>query len=161
MVKMMRAKHFLNQINEGQVVAALARVERTTHARIRVFVSHRRHRDVLHAAQAEFARLGMDRTQGADGVLIYLAPRQQGLAVIGGKAIHERCGDEFWQQVTAEMAGHFRGAAYTSGVVHGIQRAGAMLAEHFPKAAQDGQAAGTPGEGERAGQAGAEAVGHD
>jgi uncharacterized membrane protein len=104
----------------------------------------------------------MDRIEGSDGVLIYLAPRQQRLAVIGGRAIHERCGEEFWQQVTAEMAGHFRGGAYTRGVVHGIRRAGAMLAEHFPRAAESRQAAGAPAaEGGPEPGPTPDAVGHD
>jgi uncharacterized membrane protein len=131
----MKPRHFLEQVDEDQVIAAIAAAELKTHARIHVFVSHRKHQDVLHAAQTEFHRLGLDQIKESDGVLIYLAPRQQGFAVLGGRAIHQRCGEEFWQQVTAEMTEHFRQANYTAGVVHGIGRAGAMLAEHFPRAA--------------------------
>jgi uncharacterized membrane protein len=152
----MKARHFLKEVDDDQVVVALGRAELPTHARVHVFVSHRKHKDVLRAAQAEFQRLGMDTLPGSDGVLIYLAPRQKGFAVLGGQAIHERCGDAFWQQVTQEMTGHFRKGAYTAGLVHGIARAGAMLAEHFPRVASAGGTAAEPTSG-----AGADTVEHD
>jgi uncharacterized membrane protein len=129
---MMKTRHFLNAVDHDQIVAAIRRVESATHGRVHVFVSHRQHKDVLGAARVAFHRLGMDQLEGDGGVLIYMAPRQKGFAVLGGRAIHERCGDEFWQKLTDEMAGYFREGNFTAGMLHAIDRAGAVLAEYPP-----------------------------
>ena len=67
-----------------------------------------------------------------NGVLIYVAPRVRKFAIIGDEAVHAKCGDGFWKDVASEMAAHFRGGKFTEAIVHGINSAGKLLAEHFP-----------------------------
>ena len=55
-------------------------------------------------------------------------------AVIGDRGVHERCGDSFWTELTGAMVGYFKRGEFTEGVVHGVERAGALLAAHFPPA---------------------------
>jgi uncharacterized membrane protein len=113
-------------------VQAIADAEGKMQGEIRVFVSRKEPDDPVVAAQQAFFRLGMDRTTMRNGVLIYVAPRVRKFAIIGDKAVHEKCGDGFWKEVADEMATHFRGGHFTPAIVHGIQRAGKLLAEHFP-----------------------------
>jgi uncharacterized membrane protein len=89
------------------------------------------------AAQAEFTRLGMTATAHRNGVLIFLAPRSRNFAVIGDTAVHEKCGDAFWADLAAAMTAHFQRSDFTAGLVHGIEHAGKLLAEHFPRSAAD------------------------
>lgn len=93
--------------------------------------------DPVAAATKHFERLGMTRTAARNGVLIFLAPRSRTFAVIGDTGVHEKCGDTFWRELTAAMSEHFKRGDFTAGLVHGIDRAGALLAEHFPRSPDD------------------------
>jgi len=133
----MKTKEFLNQLQHDEIVDAIRKVEKTTSGEIRVFISRHEPEDPVKAAQAEFARLKMDKTPEKNGVLIYVAPRAHKFAVIGDTGVHQRCGDEFWTRVAAEMTGHFKRGEFTEGILHGTRKAGELLAEHFPRKAGD------------------------
>jgi uncharacterized membrane protein len=107
--------------------------EHKTSGEIRVCISHNHVEDPVAAAQAEFPRLGMNKSPGRNGVLIFVAPRSQKFAVIGDEAIHAKCGDEFWRKLADVVSGYFRKAEFTPGIIHGVQKAGELLAEHFPR----------------------------
>lgn len=127
----------LPSIDHDRIVAAIRAAEQRTSGEIRVVVSRRKAADAIAAAQQQFNRLGMTQTSARNGVLIFVAPRSRTFAVIGDTAVHERCGDAFWRALADAMAEYFRRGEFTAGVTHGIERAGALLAEHFPRAADD------------------------
>jgi len=124
-------------IDHARVVAAIAAAERRTSGEIRVLLARKKAPDPVATAQRHFERLGMTRTQARNGVLIFLAPRSRTFAVIGDTAVHEKCGNAFWRLLAAAMELHFKRGEFTEGLVHGIERAGALLAEHFPRGADD------------------------
>jgi len=121
------------KIDHARVTAAIAAAETRTSGEIRVFISHRKAPDAVHAAEHHFEKLGMTATPHRNGVLIFVAPRSRTFAVIGDTAVHEKCGDAFWRLLAAAMGNHFKRGEFTEGLVHGIERAGALLAEHFPR----------------------------
>jgi len=125
-------KEFLNQLHHDDIIAAIRAAEQTTSGEIRVFISRKLVADPVAAAQAQFERLGMTKTHHRNGVLIFVAPRARKFAVIGDTAVHQRCGDGFWQSLAAEMNGHFRQSNFSAGIIHAIQKAGELLAAHFP-----------------------------
>ena len=127
----------LPKIDHPRVVAAIAAAEQQTSGEIRVVLARHQAADPVAAAQQHFERLGMTRTAHRNGVLIYLAPRSRTFAVIGDTAVHEKCGDAFWRLLTAAMAVHFKRGDFTGGLVHGIEHAGKLLAEQFPRGADD------------------------
>ena len=51
--------------------------------------------------------------------------------------VHEKCGDAFWTELAAAMTEHFKRGDFTAGLVLGIARAGALLAENFPRQTDD------------------------
>ncbi|MBS0630635.1 MAG: TPM domain-containing protein [Verrucomicrobia bacterium] len=124
-------------IDHDRVVAAIGAAEAKTSGEIRVLLARRKAGDPVAAAQQHFERLGMTQTAARNGVLIFLAPRSRTFAVIGDTAIHEKCGDAFWAELAAAMTEHFKRGDFTAGLVHGIDRAGALLAEHFPRSPDD------------------------
>lgn len=128
----MKTREFLKQLQHDDIVAAIKKAERLTSGEIRVFITRHEPDDAIAAAQAEFARLGMHKTTDRNGVLIYVAPRVRKFAIIGDNGVHQRCGDAFWTDVAAEMTGHFKKTRFTEGILHGIQKAGELLAQHFP-----------------------------
>lgn len=125
------------KIDHPRVVAAIAAAEQRTSGEIRVLLARHPAADPVAAAQRHFTRLGMNRTQDRNGVLIFLAARSRTFAIVGDMGVHEKCGDAFWQELTTVMAGYFQRGDFTGGLVHGIERAGALLAEHFPRAGHD------------------------
>ncbi len=133
----MKTPQFIQQLREDEIVAAIQAAERKTSGELRVFISRQSVADPVVAAQAEFARLGMEKTRERNAVLIYLAPGPRKFAVIGDRGIHERCGEAFWQELARSMTAHFRAAEFTEGIVQGIKRAGELLAEHFPRHPDD------------------------
>ncbi len=129
----MKHAAFIDQLDHRVIEAAIARAEQLTSGEIRVFISPKPAPGPVVAAQEVFTKLGMTRTQHRNAVLIFVAPSSQTFAVIGDEGVHAKCGDAFWSEVATAMSGHFRAALFTTGVVHGIERAGALLAEHFPR----------------------------
>ena len=79
----------------------------------------------------------MQKTRHRNAVLIFVAPVSQTFAVIGDEAVHRKCGDAFWQQLAAAMTEHFKQGEFTAGLVHGIERAGVLLAAEFPRQPDD------------------------
>jgi uncharacterized membrane protein len=131
----MRTKHFLQQIDHDRVVAAIAAAEAKTSGQVRVFIQRGHLSDPLGAAWRQFRKLGMDKTRERNAVLIFVAPRDQQLAVIGDDGVHSKCGEPFWQRLVGEMAAHFRKQAFTEALIEAIDDAGNLLAQYFPKKA--------------------------
>ncbi len=128
----MKARDFLSKLEHDRVVKAIAEAESKMTGEIRVFITRKEPEDAVSAAQHQFAHLHMDRTTERNGVLIFVAPRVRKFAIIGDREVHAKCGDAFWREVADEMSGHFRKEEFTSGILHGIRRAGELLAAHFP-----------------------------
>lgn len=124
-------------IDDARVVEAIVTAERLTSGEIRVFVSQQKTDDPVAAATTQFERLGMTQTAARNGVLIYLAPTSHAFAVIGDQGVHEKCGEAFWRELADAMSGQFKRGAFTEGLLLGIERAGGLLAQHFPRAPDD------------------------
>lgn len=129
----MKAREFLNKLSHEEIVAAIQAAEKLTSGEIRVFISRHPVEDPVPAAQNHFVALGMEKTRDRNGVLIFVAPRAHKFAVIGDGAVHARCGEKFWTDLAREMSGHFRKSEFTTGIVHGVHKAGELLAAHFPR----------------------------
>jgi uncharacterized membrane protein len=129
----MHPKKLIKQLPHDTLVTALREAELKTSGQIRVLISHKSVADPVAAAQEEFVRLGMVQSPERNGVLIFVAPRSHKFAVIGDEAVHAKCGDEFWQKLAEAMTGYFRKSEFTEGIIHGVKKAGELLAEHFPK----------------------------
>jgi uncharacterized membrane protein len=128
----MKVRAFLNQLDEQQVVAAIAESERHTSGQIRVFVSDKEIEDAFERAKARFVALGMEQTRNRNAVLIYFAPRSHKFAVVGDTAVHERCREDFWRQLIGVMQESLKNRQFTEAVVLAVEKCGALLAQHFP-----------------------------
>lgn len=135
----MKPNDFLAQLDDAQIVTAIAEAERRTSGEIRVFVSRRPlgKDDVQRRAEARFLKLGMTATAARNGVLFYFVPRDRRFAIVGDRGIHERCGPEFWREIAAALHEDLARGDFTRGLVAAIQRAGEALARHFPVAPDD------------------------
>ncbi len=130
----MRSREFLSKLEHDRIVHAIREGESKTSGEIRVYVQRGKLKaDPLIVAQKKFQRLQMHKTQQRNAVLIFVAPREHKFAVIGDKAIHEKCGDEFWQRIVEGMRTHFQNEKFTHALVEAISEIGKLLVAHFPK----------------------------
>lgn len=127
---------FLFRLNQKRVTQAIAQAESRTTGEIRVFVTHKKCVEPFSAACKQFEKLGMTKTQHRNAVLIYIAPRTKKFSVIGDHAVHEKCGDAFWREVADAMSAEMRAGDFTDAILHAVEKAGVLLAQHFPS---DGQ----------------------
>lgn len=121
------------KVSHERVVAAIRDAEAKTSGEIRVVVARHKASDSIAEAQAYFKKFGMAKAPARNGILIFVAPRSRNFAVIGDTGIHEKCGDTAWASIASAMGERFKVGQFTDGIVHGIQRAGELLAESFPR----------------------------
>ncbi len=130
------ADHF-SSFDSDRIVGAIAAAEKKSSGEIRVHVTRRVPENLEERALRRFELLGMTKTAGRNGVLVYIAPRARKFRVLGDVAIHEKCGPGFWQEVAEGMEESFRLGEFTEGVVRCVERIGDVLARHFPRLAED------------------------
>ncbi len=137
----MRTKEFLSKLEHDRIVAAIRDAESKTSGQIRVFIQRGKLSvEPLVVAQKKFQRLGMHKTPERNAVLIFVAPRAHKFAVVGDKAIHEKCGAQLWQRLVEGMGEYFRNEKFSDALVEAIEEAGKALAVYFPpKATSSGQ----------------------
>jgi uncharacterized membrane protein len=131
----MDPRDFLQRVDESQVVAAIRAAEAKGRGEVRVHVTQEAVGDAHTAAVEAFERLGMTATAERNGILIYVAPRERSLAVIGDRGVDLVCGEGFWREVAAALQADFREGRFTEGLVRGVERAGEVLARFFPREA--------------------------
>jgi uncharacterized membrane protein len=130
----MRSKEFLSKLEHDRIVHAIRESESKTSGEIRVYVQRGKFKaDPLVAAQKKFQQLQMHKTGERNAVLIFVAPREHKFAVVGDRAIHDKCGDEFWQRVVEGMRTHFQNEKFSHALIEAISEIGKLLAAHFPK----------------------------
>jgi uncharacterized membrane protein len=130
----MRTKDFLDKLDHDRIVRAIKEAEAKTSGEIRVYVQRGElDGDALDYAQKKFQKLGMQATKERNGILIFVVPRARKFAVIGDEGVHQKCGDQFWQELVERMRAHFQNENFTDALVEAIEEAGKLLARHFPK----------------------------
>jgi uncharacterized membrane protein len=133
----MHPQHFHDKIDKPRLIAALAGAERNTAGKVYVYVSHRLITDALGAARVRFHKLGLaSRHEQRPSVLIYIAPKTNKFAIIGDEAVHERCGDAYWQELAARLSLDLRAGDPTAALVNAIATLGKTLEQHFPRPAR-------------------------
>jgi uncharacterized membrane protein len=130
----MRSREFLSKLEHDRIVRAIREAESKTSGEIRVYLQRGNlSGDPVPAAQRKFHQHSMHKTRERNAVLIFVAPRAHKFAVVGDKAIHEKCGDEFWQRIVEGMRAHFQNEKFSHALVEAIKEIGKLLAAHFPK----------------------------
>jgi uncharacterized membrane protein len=129
----MKHAHFIQQIDEDKIAAAMATAQAKTTGAIRLLVSKLPSADPLASAERHFRAMQLDKRPGRDAILIFVAPVSHRFAIYGDAGVHEKFGDALWATLRDETAGHLKESRFTDGLVHAIQRAGELLATHFPR----------------------------
>lgn len=83
-------------------------------------------------------RVGAERrTHGRTGILIYLSMRERRAEIVADEAIAARVSPEVWGEAMAAMLAEIRRGQVADGMIAAVERVGAILAAHFPRAEDD------------------------
>jgi len=128
----MSAARFLTEDDRLRVRRAVEEAEKMTSGEIRVYMEDECPPDYLGRAAFIFDKLGMSQTDLRNGVLIYIAAKDKVLAIIGDEGIHKKVGDNFWEEIKAQMIKKFAAGLYAEGIVDAVTAAGRALSSYFP-----------------------------
>ena len=96
-----------------------------------------KHRRVRRRAIAIFKAAAEKRTAGRTGILIYLSMAERRAEIIGDSAITSATNPETWGEAMAALLVDVREGRVADGIVAAIDQVGTVLAEHFPRSAND------------------------
>jgi uncharacterized membrane protein len=128
----MNAQNFFSKEEKQLIKSAVQDAERNTSGEIRVHIDNHCKEDVMDRAAWWFAKLDMQKTEQRNGVLFYLAVKEQKFAILGDAGINEVTPDDFWDAIREKMAAHFSTGDFSVGLQEGILMAGLALKDHFP-----------------------------
>ena len=99
-----------------------------------------KHRRVRRRAIAIFKAAAAERrTAGSTGILIYLSMAERRAEIVADEAILKVTDDHTWGEAMAALIGEVRQGTVGDGICAAIERVGVVLAEHFPRSADDMQ----------------------
>lgn len=130
----------LKSITPGELAdlkTAIEKAERKTSGEIRVFIEDHSEDGPLDRAAFLFDKLGMNKTQLHNGVLIYVALKDRKFSIIGDQGIHAKVGLSFWDQIKEKMTEQFKAGRIFDGVIAAVHDSGEALAAHFPYTSGD------------------------
>jgi putative membrane protein len=96
-----------------------------------------KHRRVRRRAVAIFQAAAAGRTTGKTGILIYLSLAERRAEIVADEAILAVTDDHTWGEAMTALIADVRDGRPGDGIVGAIERVGAVLAEHFPRSAED------------------------
>ncbi len=131
------ASNFFTKEQQEYLRQAIMNSELDTSGEIRVHIENTCKGDAMERALAVFIKLGMDKTESRNGVLIYLAIENRKFAIIGDEGIHAVVTEVFWESIKNKMMNQFRENNFTEGLVEAITETGIQLKKYFPHQSDD------------------------
>ncbi|MEQ9264952.1 MAG: TPM domain-containing protein [Balneolaceae bacterium] len=124
---------FLSKEEEQTIISAIKDAETATSGEVRVHIENKcKADDPVDRAKEVFAELKMHETELKNGVIIYIATRDHKLAIWGDQGIHEKVGQDFWEEEIKLMQKYFQADDYESGIKDAVLMVGQKLKEFFP-----------------------------
>jgi putative membrane protein len=77
------------------------------------------------------------RTTGTTGELIYISLAEPQAEILADQAIAAKVGPEVWGEAMAAMLVELKAGRLADGMIAAVERVGAVLAAHFPRAEDD------------------------
>lgn len=123
----------LTKAEKEQIVEAIRQAECRTSGEIRVFIERKcKHLDPVDRAAEIFLRLEMQRTEDRNAVLLYVALKDQQMAIYGDEGIYRITGKEYWEALVRHILQHFNKENFAEGIAAYVQAIGDGLHRYFP-----------------------------
>lgn len=134
---MPRARNFFTKEEQQLLIDAIAGAELKTSGEIRVHIENFSFGSELKRAEKVFKKLNMHQTAERNGVLIYIASLSHKVAVVGDEGIHQKLGQEFWEQLVADLISQFKADKKAPALAGCIVKCGEQLGKYFPRKEDD------------------------
>jgi len=133
MFSFFKKKNFFTAEEQQLIIEAIQNAERMTSGEVRVFVESKcSYMDAIDRAAELFFQLEMQKTDDRNAVLLYFAMKDRQLAVFGDEGIHEKVGNEYWNNAVQKMISNFNRENYATGIAEVVKDIGAALTKNFP-----------------------------
>ncbi|NWF88704.1 MAG: TPM domain-containing protein [Ignavibacteriaceae bacterium] len=83
-------------------------------------------------AEKEYFRLGINKTKGGTGILIFLLLSKRQFYILADDNINKFTGNNVWAEIKNVMQEKFICGEFCKGVLFGIEEIGKILAQYFP-----------------------------
>lgn len=128
------ASFALTILLQAAIFAALAMLAASSRVRRALHIDRLPSAAAHEAAMRAFADLHVGATRWRTGVLIHVAVADRHVEVIADEGVHEAVAPETWRETVAAIASAARDDRLIDGIVVGVGRCGAALAEALPPA---------------------------
>ena len=133
MFSFFKKKNFFTAEEQQLIIEAIQNAERMTSGEVRVFVESKcSYMDAIDRAAELFFQLEMQKTDDRNAVLLYVAMKDRQLAVFGDEGIHEKVGNEYWNNAVHKMISNFNRENYATGISEVVKDIGEALTKNFP-----------------------------
>jgi uncharacterized membrane protein len=111
--------------------------EKKTAGEIKISIKEKRSfrqrkKTIRQLAEEEFYRLGVDKTKGDTGILIFLLLGERQFYILADKGINKKVEHSVWDKIKDKMQEMFSRGEFCKGVLYGIEEVGKILSTHFP-----------------------------
>ena len=126
-------KEFLNEEQEKTIIRAIREAESNTSGEIRVHIEAKCKSEIpIDRAKEVFGELNMHETKLRNGTIIYVATKDRKIAIWGDEGIHEKVGQDFWEEELDLITRYFMADDYETGLSEAVLKIGEKLKEFFP-----------------------------
>lgn len=120
-----------------RIKKAIESAEMQTSGEICVYLDKHCSTEPLKEAIKQFDKYKLSKTKLRNAALIYIATKDKVFAILGDIGIHEKVGQEFWDNAKAIMKEHFQNGDVVRGIEKAIEQIGGALKMYFPHEAGD------------------------
>ncbi|MCC8088758.1 MAG: TPM domain-containing protein [Rikenellaceae bacterium] len=126
------ASNIFTKEQRESIVDSIKKAELNTSAEIRVHIENHCKGEALDRAVEVFSELKMHKTEGRNGVLIYIAVKDHKDAIIGDVNINKHVSPDFWGGCCKTMTQLFAEGRFAEGICSAIEELEVELKSHFP-----------------------------
>ena len=133
MINFFRKKTIFTSKEVKRIEATIKVAEQNTSGEIRIFIeNHCKNNSATNRAIEIFNEHKMYATKERNGILIYLAIKDRLIALYGDVGIHQKLGDEYWNNQVKIIIQHFKQQRILDGITNLIIECGKALSTYFP-----------------------------
>lgn len=132
MARSTNPKKFLSEAEAAKINSAIKEAESKTSGEIKVVIARHCWGKMDVKAAKIFKRLSLDKTNERNCVMILFIVTNREFLIHGDQGIHERVGQEFWNDIRDKMVVSFRQDEFGEGIRQGVFLIGEKLSQYFP-----------------------------
>lgn len=123
---------FLTKEDKKALVACISDTEKMTDGEIKIHLEKKCPSNPQKRAFEVFNELELSKTRNRTGVLIYLAVKDQKIAIIGDEGIHNVVPANFWDDILSEIIEKLKKGENLDALKYGVTEIGKKLHLFFP-----------------------------